>query len=152
METESEGLSRISDDEGCCPSSVAFTEALMEQIKGADVAAMVELQRDMLSRYEKTNEMLINFNMLSSTRFDATSQAFRSHTLLLYDMKKDLDAVFRRIRSLKQRLSKMYPEAFSACSDVYNVLEDGEEEFKQPNDDEKKEERDENDSAEDNGG
>ncbi|XP_033750258.1 kxDL motif-containing protein 1-like isoform X1 [Pecten maximus] len=151
METESEGLSRISDDEESCPSSVAFTEALMGQIKGADVGAMVELQRDMLSRYEKTNEMLINFNMLSSSRFDATSQAFRAHTLLLYDMKKDLDVVFRRIRTLKQRLSKLYPDAFSACSDVYNVLEDEEEEFKGQNNEETKEEKDENDSAEDNG-
>ncbi|XP_033750259.1 kxDL motif-containing protein CG10681-like isoform X2 [Pecten maximus] len=142
METESEGLSRISDDEESCPSSVAFTEALMGQIKGADVGAMVELQRDMLSRYEKTNEMLINFNMLSSSRFDATSQAFRAHTLLLYDMKKDLDVVFRRIRTLKQRLT---------CSDVYNVLEDEEEEFKGQNNEETKEEKDENDSAEDNG-
>ncbi|XP_021368610.1 kxDL motif-containing protein 1-like [Mizuhopecten yessoensis] len=150
METESEGGSRISDDEGC-PSSVAFTEALMGQIKGADVGAMVELQRDMLSRYEKTNEMLINFNMLSSTRFDATSQSFRNHTLLLYDMKKDLDVVFRRIRILKQRLGKLYPDAFSACSDVYNVLEDEEEEFEGQNSENSKDEKDENDSAEDNG-
>ncbi|XP_069138562.1 kxDL motif-containing protein 1-like [Argopecten irradians] len=150
METESEGVSQISSEEDC-PSSVAFTEALMGQIKGTDVAAMVELQRDMLSRYEKTNEMLINFNILSSTRFDATSQAFRAHTLLLYEMKKDLDAVFRRIRILKQRLGKLYPEAFSACSDVYNVLEDEEEEFREENRETTKEEKDENDSAEDNG-
>lgn len=52
-----------------------------------------------LSRFEKTNEMLINFNMLSSSRFETTSQEFKRHTMLLYDMKKDLDVVFRRIRS-----------------------------------------------------
>lgn len=51
-----------------------------------------------LSRYEKTNEMLINFNLLSLSRYEATSQEFKKHTQVLYEMKKDLDNVFRRIR------------------------------------------------------
>ena len=51
-----------------------------------------------MSRYEKTNEMLINFNMLSSTRCEATTQDFRKHTQILGQMKADLDVIFRRIR------------------------------------------------------
>ena len=51
-----------------------------------------------LSRYEKTNEMLINFNILSSGRFQTTQQTFVKHTELLSDMKADLDSVFKRIR------------------------------------------------------
>ncbi|XP_046348999.1 kxDL motif-containing protein 1-like [Haliotis rufescens] len=100
-----------------------FADALVGQVRRDDVASMVQHQREMLSRFEKTNEMLINFNMLSSSRFETTSQEFKRHTMLLYDMKKDLDIVFRRIRKLKQRLSKMHPEAFSACSNVYNFIE-----------------------------
>ncbi|KAK3099028.1 hypothetical protein FSP39_025422 [Pinctada imbricata] len=86
-----------------------------------------EIFTEALSRYEKTNEMLINFNMLSLARYEATSKEFKQHTQVLYDMKKDLDNVFRRIRLLKQRLGSMYPEAFAACSDVYNILDEEEE-------------------------
>ena len=51
-----------------------------------------------LQRFEKTNEMLLNFNALSKGRYETTQQEFRKHTLLLSSMKKDLDAVFKRIR------------------------------------------------------
>lgn len=115
-------------DDTDCKSSIAFTEALVEQVNKNDVNAMVLLQREMLSRYEKTNEMLINFNMLSSARFEATSEEFRKHTLLLYEMKRDLNTIFKRIRVLKQRLGKLYPEAFSVCSDVYDLMDEEDEE------------------------
>ncbi|XP_061173508.1 kxDL motif-containing protein 1-like [Saccostrea echinata] len=116
------------EDEISIEPSRAFTEALVEQVNREDVQSMVQLQRDMLARYEKTNEMLINFNMLSSARCEATSQEFRQHTQVLGQMKADLDIIFRRIRTLKQRLGTLYPEAFAACSDVYNILENSEEE------------------------
>lgn len=51
-----------------------------------------------LSRYEKTNEMLINFNLLSSSRYEVTVKEFQNHTQLLSDMKRDLDSIFKRIR------------------------------------------------------
>jgi hypothetical protein len=57
--------------------------------------------------------MLINFNQLSFQRYEASVQDFQKHTQLLFDMKKDLDSIFKRIRSLKQRLSKTYPDAFA---------------------------------------
>lgn len=107
--------------------ATTFTKALTSQINKEDVGCMVQTQKEMLSRYEKTNEMLINFNLLSSSRYEATCHKFKKDTLLLYEMKKDLDTVFKRIRNLKQRLSKIYPDAFSACSNVYlTVLENGE--------------------------
>ncbi|CAL1528726.1 unnamed protein product [Lymnaea stagnalis] len=105
-----------------------FAASLMEQVNKEDIASMVYIQRDMLSRFEKTNEMLINFNILSSGRYEATLRDFQKHTQLLSEMKKDLDTVFKRIRVLKQRLEKTYPEAFSACSSVYNLISDEDEE------------------------
>ncbi len=54
-----------------------------------------------LQRFEKTNEMLLNFNSLSRARFDTTQLEFRKHTTLIASMKKDLDAVFKRIRCLE---------------------------------------------------
>jgi hypothetical protein len=71
--------------------------------------------------------MLLNFNSLSKSRYDTTHNDFKKHTILLTEMKKDLDTVFQRIRVLKGKLGKMYPEAFTACGDVYNVLEEEDE-------------------------
>ena len=56
--------------------------------------------------------MLLNFNTLSLARYEATVQDFHKHTALLTNMKKDLDSVFQRIRSLKDKLSKQHPHAF----------------------------------------
>lgn len=51
-----------------------------------------------LDRFEKTNEMLLNFNNLSSVRLQQMSERFVHHTRTLVDMKRDLDSIFRRIR------------------------------------------------------
>lgn len=91
-----------------------------------------------LDRFEKTNEMLINFNGLSNVRLQQMNERFLLHTRTLVDMKKDLDSIFRRIRSvtihliqtptcttliidlscifrtLKGKIAKQYPEAFSS--------------------------------------
>ncbi|KAK6179539.1 hypothetical protein SNE40_011871 [Patella caerulea] len=104
-------------------ASTVFAKSLANQVNPNDVASMKVIQREMLSRFEKTNEMLINFNMLSSSRFNVTADEFQKHTAMLYDMKKDLDSVFKRIRVLKQRLGKTYPEAFSVCSDICSLSE-----------------------------
>ena len=52
-----------------------------------------------LRRFEKTNEMLLNFNALSATRYENAAVDFRRHTALLLDMKRELDNVFRYILS-----------------------------------------------------
>lgn len=56
--------------------------------------------------------MLLNFNALSLARYETTANEFQKHTVLLTGMKRDLDAVFQRIRALKTRLSKQHPAAF----------------------------------------
>lgn len=61
-----------------------------------------------LDRFEKTNEMLINFNGLSNVRLQQMNENFLLHTRTLLEMKKDLDSIFRRIRSL------------SVCSNLFN--------------------------------
>lgn len=104
-----------------------FAAALMDQIDNESVNNMVGVQRDMLSRFEKTNEMLINFNILSANRFALTSQQYRRHTQLMYDMKRDLDSIFKRIRVIKDKLGKSYPDAFQAPGSAPTILEDEEE-------------------------
>lgn len=80
-----------------------------------------------LGRLEKTNEMLINCNALSATRFAVASQDLKKHTQLLFDLKKDLDSVFKRIRFLKMKLAQQYPAAFSACNTVFYAVDEEDE-------------------------
>ncbi|RUS80182.1 hypothetical protein EGW08_012071 [Elysia chlorotica] len=106
--------------------ATTFAASLINQVNREDIPQMVYIQRDMLGRFEKTNEMLINFNMLSSGRYEATLKEFQQHTQLLFDMKKDLNSIFRRHRVVKSRLEKSYPDAFAACSHTYTVSSDDE--------------------------
>lgn len=66
-----------------------------------------------LQRFEKTNEMLLNCNALSQSRLKQANEDFKRHCKVLSDMKKDLDYIFRKIRSIKQRLSHQYPTAYA---------------------------------------
>ena len=70
------------------------------------------IQNFRLQRFEKTNEMLSNCNTLSATRLERASKDFRGHINNLNDMKKDLESIFKRIRTIKTKLSVQHPEAF----------------------------------------
>ncbi|KFM82610.1 KxDL motif-containing protein 1, partial [Stegodyphus mimosarum] len=77
--------------------------------------------------------MLVNCNALLSSRYVGASKDLKKHITLLVDLKKDLDSVFRRIRFLKMKLSQQYPESFSACSSVFNILDEEEEQDEKEN-------------------
>jgi hypothetical protein len=66
-----------------------------------------------LKRFEKTNEKLDSFNEVAAGRLQVAVVTFTRHTQLLLDAKRDLQSVFRRIRTLKARLAERYPEGFS---------------------------------------
>lgn len=57
--------------------------------------------------------MLSNCNTLSVSRLKVAQAEFKKHTTLLVDIRKDIDSVFKRIRTLKSKLSSQYPEAFA---------------------------------------
>ena len=80
------------------PGADAFLDSLLSMVNNEDMVAILKAQSQMLDRFEKTNEMLSNFNRLSAKRYEKTVEQFREHTDTLLTMKKDLDSVFRRIR------------------------------------------------------
>uniref|UniRef100_A0A8C4WUA8 KxDL motif-containing protein 1 n=1 Tax=Eptatretus burgeri TaxID=7764 RepID=A0A8C4WUA8_EPTBU len=75
-----------------------------------------------LGRFEKTNEMLINFNALSASRFPIMSERFQQHTHTLTELKRDLDTIFRRIRNLQRKLERQHPQAFQGVFDLLSGL------------------------------
>ncbi|XP_077424531.1 kxDL motif-containing protein 1 [Vanacampus margaritifer] len=94
-------------------ASGVFCSRMLSMVNSEDVNAIIQAQRHMLDRFEKTNEMLINFNGLSNVRLQQMNERFLLHTRTLVELKKDLDSVFRRIRTLKGKIGKQYPDAFS---------------------------------------
>ncbi|KAM4658263.1 kxDL motif-containing protein 1 isoform 2-T3 [Amazona ochrocephala] len=79
-------------------ASQVFCGRVLGMVNAEDVNAIILAQKNMLDRFEKTNEMLLNFNNLSSVRMQQMSERFLHHTKTLVEMKKDLDGIFRRIR------------------------------------------------------
>uniref|UniRef100_H0VZ05 KxDL motif-containing protein 1 n=1 Tax=Cavia porcellus TaxID=10141 RepID=H0VZ05_CAVPO len=94
-------------------ASRLFCSRILSMVNADDVNAIILAQKNMLDRFEKTNEMLLNFNNLSSARLQQMSERFAHHTRTLVEMKRDLDSIFRRIRTLKGKLARQHPEAFS---------------------------------------
>ncbi|KAF6094569.1 KxDL motif containing 1 [Phyllostomus discolor] len=94
-------------------ASRVFCSRILSMVNVDDVNAIILAQKNMLDRFEKTNEMLANFNNLSSARLQQMSERFLHHTRTLVEMKRDLDSIFRRIRTLKGKLARQHPEAFS---------------------------------------
>ncbi|TKC50141.1 hypothetical protein EI555_001227 [Monodon monoceros] len=107
-------------------ASRVFCSRLLSMVNADDVNAIILAQKNMLDRFEKTNEMLLNFNNLSSARLQQMSERFLHHTRTLVEMKRDLDSIFRRIRTLKGKLARQHPEAFSHIPEA-SLLEDEDE-------------------------
>ena len=63
-----------------------------------------------LNKFEKTNEMLINCNSLSTSYYDKLQSNFRRNTQLMEEIHKDLNYIFRTIRSIKQTIKVQHPE------------------------------------------
>jgi hypothetical protein len=104
----------------------AFIVGMTNEVNAAEVCRMMDLQQHMMCRFEKTNEMLLNFNRLSDSRFETTQTDFRKHIQLLQQTKNDLDIIFRRIRVLRDKLGTRYPAAFNVCAQVHSVPDDDE--------------------------
>ncbi|CAB1426688.1 unnamed protein product, partial [Pleuronectes platessa] len=135
--TAERGNSRSPEEEGVFlwivvmeepTASGVFCGRMLSMVNSEDVNAIIQAQRHMLDRFEKTNEMLINFNGLSNVRLQQMNERFLLHTRTLVEMKKDLDSVFRRIRTLKGKVAKQYPEAFSSIHES-PIPEDDDDEF-----------------------
>lgn len=58
---------------------------------------------------------------------------FKKHAQILTDMKKDLDYIFKKVRTIKNKLSAQYPEAFAEALRSSLAEECQEEEFVQEN-------------------
>nr|CAG4641160.1 EOG090X0CBU [Eulimnadia texana] len=99
-----------------------FIQGLAGLVDQRDVEEVVRAQKQMLQRFEKTNEMLVNCNSLSQAHFAKASQELKRHVELLVSVKRDLDNIFKRVRVLKGRVKSQYPEAYKQASSQVKPL------------------------------
>ncbi|KAL3287589.1 hypothetical protein HHI36_002055 [Cryptolaemus montrouzieri] len=114
-----------------------FIQGLAGIIDQQDVKSMIVAQKQMLQRFEKTNEMLTNCNALSASRLKSVAPEFKKHSQMFLEMKKDLDYIFKKIRAIKTKISVQYPDAYAEAYSQNNPLEssdiqDGDENIFQP--------------------
>ena len=110
-------------------ASEVLVQGLAGMVNQGDVGEMVRAQKEMLQRFEKTNEMLINVNNLSAVRLEKANNDFKKHTQNILEMKKDLEYIFKRLKVIKQKMSKTMPEAYNAVigSQAKKVVEEDDE-------------------------
>jgi hypothetical protein len=60
--------------------------------------------------------MLTNCNALSQNRLKNVTEDYKKHCKLLIDMKKDLEYIYKKIRTIKGKLEVKYPQSFEQVS------------------------------------
>lgn len=95
-----------------------FVQGLAGIVDQQDVEMMVRAQKQMLQKFEKTNEMLANCNTLSANRMKTAASEFKKNTKLILEMKKDFEYIFKKINMLKVKLQAQYPQAFAAVQEI----------------------------------
>ncbi|CAF1101308.1 unnamed protein product [Rotaria sp. Silwood1] len=93
----------------------SFVKLFLNEINNQDVHGLLNVQQSLLEQLDKTNEKLDGVNKLSTKRYLDATRDFSSHTQMLTTMKNDLNLIFKRIKLLKIRLNKKYPEAYKAA-------------------------------------
>ena len=69
----------------------------------------LSLQRS-AEKFHKMNGKLSTTNELSNMKLHEATELFNHYTHLIVEAKKDLHGIFRRIRNLKDKVARLYPE------------------------------------------
>ncbi|VDM96961.1 unnamed protein product [Onchocerca ochengi] len=74
---------------------------------------------DILTQFEKTNEMLTNCCILSAQRLEKARKDLAENRQLILEMKSDLESIFRRIRVFKQNYITKYADVYKQFEQQY---------------------------------
>ncbi|CAF2027259.1 unnamed protein product [Rotaria magnacalcarata] len=98
----------------CTSPALSFVNLLLNEVNNQDTHGLLDVQRSFLEQLDKTNEKLDGINKISARRYLDATRDFSSHIHILSTMKSDLDLISKRIKILKIRLNKKYPEAYES--------------------------------------
>ncbi|KNC51817.1 UPF0459 protein C19orf50 [Thecamonas trahens ATCC 50062] len=88
--------------------------ALGRLVDKDEVDGVLAAQEASLERYRATNAVLEQFNAEVAAAQGKQVKALESYTKLLREMKKDLDNIFKRCRSLRSKLDDKFPLVVAA--------------------------------------
>jgi hypothetical protein len=70
--------------------------------------------KNRLFKLDLTNKNLVDTNQISAKAFQTTGlNDLQSYISILNSMKQDLDFIFKRIKSIKNKLETKYPEKYA---------------------------------------
>ncbi|CAF0824506.1 unnamed protein product [Adineta ricciae] len=98
----------------------SIVNLFFNEVNKQDVSGLLHVQSSLLEQLDKSNEILEGTNRISAKRYLDATREYANHTQLLVTMKTDLDSIFQRIRVLKTRLNKKYPEAYASVIEMHN--------------------------------
>ncbi len=91
-------------------------ETWMNIVCQKDVNSIRQSQVQTSRKFEETNEMLHQFNILSEATFIELQSCFKKHEQVLKNLNTNLNGIFRRLRVLNEKLKNKYPESYKATS------------------------------------
>ncbi|GJP35442.1 hypothetical protein CLOM_g19969 [Closterium sp. NIES-68] len=93
-----------------------LAERIRELVDAADMSAAREAQGESLGALQDTAAILAHFNAFSLKALASEGPAMRVHTATLHALQTDLLKTFRKIREMKEKLKKAFPNAFEEAS------------------------------------
>ncbi|CAN6465472.1 unnamed protein product [Victoria cruziana] len=105
-----------SENESIEAASKEIGRQFKSLINTEDVETLNNLQLLVLGRLQDSNAVLSHFNEYSEQCFTEMASDFSRNTRLLKSMKSDLDHIFQKLRSMKAKILKHYPDAFQEAS------------------------------------
>lgn len=94
-----------------------FLEKYTSMINTDSLLAIKSEQEAMYRALELANWKLSCLNSVSESTYQEKAAEFRQYIRSLQEMKKQLDSIFRRVRTLKAKVSQTYPEAYAAAQE-----------------------------------
>nr|CAG8468807.1 8268_t:CDS:2 [Entrophospora candida]CAG8475291.1 172_t:CDS:2 [Entrophospora candida] len=88
------------------------TNRMKEMTNEKDLDDIVQSQTLIHQTVEKSVTGLTNFNEFSQCKYDELFKRFEMHTKNIKEMKNDLDYIFKKIRLIKTKINKQYPNEF----------------------------------------
>lgn len=64
-----------------------------------------------ISKLDRTNETLVNCNAVAKAKLATLNKTFKKGTQQIIDIKKDVEAIHRKVRNLKAKIIADYPDS-----------------------------------------